>query len=212
MKSLNPLLNRGTLIVIGYALITALILWLTPVERTLGHLIKYVFFHLSLSFASLYGFFLSAILGVIYLITIWRKQERQVVGIYSKEFGRISLVVWAVSVIVSIFAMELAWGEISFTEPLTIFVIVTLALGIGKELIVSDKNYTWIASANILFAIAISVARPNIDKVMHPEDPIGTSDISAYKIMSTSLTIVTFVALVLFVVWYVGHKRKAHLL
>lgn len=205
------LLNRGTFIIIGYSIIAALILWLTPVERTLGHFIKYVFFHLSLSFASLYGFFLSAFLGLIFLIFVWLKKENSAFGIWSKELGRISIVVWALSVIVSIFAMKLAWGEIAFTEPMTIFVIVVLALGIGKELIVSDKNYTTIAIANILFSIAIAFTRPNISKVMHPDDPIGTSDISAYKIMSTSLTIVTFIAIVLFTHWYINHKRQANI-
>ncbi|OEF96982.1 hypothetical protein [Desulfuribacillus alkaliarsenatis] len=206
---MNSLLNRGTLIITIYAVIAGLILWFTPAEKTLGHVIKYVFFHVSLSYAGIYSFYLSAFLGLVYLTLRSMKKDAEVFGYWSLLLGRVTIVVWAVSVAISIYAMQLAWGQIILTEPLTVFVLIVLALVVGKELIIWDKGLKVASVANILIAVVIFFIRPSVGRIMHPDDPIGTSDVSVYKIMSMSLTTLTFVAMILFTYWLVNNRKVA---
>lgn len=223
-----------------YSLFTVLILALTPAEKSLGSFIKYVFFHLSLSWSALYGFFLAAILGLVYIIakgvhrdkqiekltelvdqnqTSFKEKENKLInpeisglyqklGSFSKDLSRVSLVVWFFSVIVSIFAMKMAWGVIHFREPATIFVLLVLAIGIGKELIIADLDLTKSSWANAIFALAIFLARPFIAKDMHPVDPIGESPMTIFKTMSSLLTLVSFLALLAFSYYYYSYKNK----
>lgn len=205
---MNTILNRFSLIpfirvyLVGiYLIVTGLLLWLTPAEKTLGSIIKVVFFHVALSHASLYAFYLSAFAGVITIFLIYKNNDSEsahLANLWSLYIGRVSLFVWAISVIISLWAMELAWGQIDLQEPLTVFVIIVLVLGIGKELVISGARALYVSLANILFAIIITVTRPHIGRIMHPENPIGSSEVSIFKIMSTGLIFVTLITILLY--------------
>lgn len=183
-----------------YLFITSLLLWITPAEKTLGQIIKVVFFHVALSHASLYAFYLSAFAGLIALL-LYRKKESDLVrsaSLWSLHLGRVALFVWGISVIISLWAMELAWGQVDFREPLTVFVIIIMFLGIGKELVISGIRPIYASIANLLFAIIITLTRPNVGRIMHPENPIGSSEVTLFKTLSTGLVLITLVTIVLY--------------
>lgn len=204
----SSMLGQGFLIIAVYSVLIFILLAQIPAERSLGNTIRLVFFHVSLSNASIYAFYLSAFFGLLYLVMHRLNKSSYKLADWSLVLGRVTIVVWAMSVVISILAMQLAWGQIVLTEPLTIYVLIVLALAVGKELIIADRSSSSIAYANILLAIVITVIKPFFGRVMHPENPIGSSDVSIFKVVAPSAVLLSFFAMIIFTKWYINHRLQ----
>ena len=129
------MMNRGTAIILIFLIISAVLLLFAPAEQTLGQWIKLIYFHGTLSYAGLYAFYASALLGFAYLVS-----TRTPLGQWSQEIGLWAVVVWFVSVALSLVSMQVVWGGLYWAEPRTIAAITMLVLGTGKEVIAARSE------------------------------------------------------------------------
>ncbi len=176
--------NSMTLLLL--TLLVAVLLVFAPAEQTLGQALKLVYFHVTLSYAGLFAFYGAGLLGLVYLI-----RPKTVIGLWSRELGSAALLVWAVSVLLSLVSMQVVWGGMFWLEPLTIAAITVLFLAGGKELIVRGTGLRFTAIANAVFAAALYIIRNNLERVMHPENPIAHADNLWLKIFPLLLLLVT---------------------
>ena len=172
--------KRGALIILLFLAVSFVVLSFIPAEQQLGTFIRVIIFHGILSIAGLYTIYASGLLGVLYLATGNKAFAR-----WSRELGLISVVVWLVGTLLSFVSMQVAWGGLMWTEPRTIAAVTMVVLGAGKEYLVRSGGgrlnaFAW---ANIGFAAAVLLIRQTLEFVMHPENPIGTSDSLMIRLM-----------------------------
>ncbi|MBS4032391.1 MAG: hypothetical protein KGZ63_13365 [Clostridiales bacterium] len=197
------MMNRGTAIILIFLVISAVLLWFAPAEQTLGQWIKLIYFHGTLSYAGLYAFYAAALLGLAYLVS-----SHTPLGLWSWEIGLWAVVVWFVSVALSLVSMQVVWGGLFWAEPRTIAAITMLVLGVGKEAIASGGSLKLKSGANIAFAAAVLLIRRNMGMVMHPDNPIGASDSVAVKVFPLLLLILTIVTIIEFSRWRLSQSSN----
>lgn len=166
----------------------ALVLWLSPEDRTLGVRTKLVFFHGALIIVSLLLYAAAGFAALVYLV---RPRERTF---------RTATVAWlaavaanAVSLPTGLYAAQVIWGGILWSEPRVLAnagILFSSLLVAGVGLIsVNRRGIAFLhAAAAVLYAIIIRQA----GRIMHPANPIGRSDSWTIK-----LSFVALLALVL---------------
>jgi len=154
------------------ALGAALILALLPAEKTLGQVIKLVYFHGALSRAGMAGFVASGVAGVIYLV-------RRVPGAlrWSTALATSGWLFWAAHFLVSMPATRLTWGPwIAWGEPRVTMTLQILAAGLVVILVSRLlENSLFTAGADALLGLAVFLMAARTGVLRHPLDPIGSS-------------------------------------
>lgn len=184
---------KGWKIIVIYLVFAAVLLYLAPAEQTLGQWVKLIYFHGMLSYASIYAFYASGVLGAANLLL-----NKPAMGLWSGQLGTISVWAWVVSFLLSLVSMQVAWGGLMWTEPRTLVALFIVVLGIGKEILSYNGGTRLKSAANLVFAVAVVALRLNMGRVMHPENPIGAADSAAIRLFPYILlaaTLLMFVAL-----------------
>jgi hypothetical protein len=194
-------MNRGWKIILLFLAVSVVLLLFSPVEQTLGGKIRLVYFHVTVSMAGLIAIYVAGGLGLAYLAG-----GNKSLGNWSAELGLWSVAVWFVGVILSIFAMQVVWGGLFWTEPLTVAALTVLVLGAGKEYLVRGGSVKLKAAANVGFALAVLLIRSNMTRVMHPVNPITASDSFAIKLFPTLMLLVALAAIFEFTRWRLKYK------
>lgn len=194
-------MNRGWKIVLLFLAASAVLLLFSPVEQTLGGKIRLVYFHVTLSMAGLIAIYAAGALGLGYLAS-----GNKPLGNWSAELGLWSVAVWFVGVVLSIIAMQVIWGGLYWTEPLTVAALTVLVLGAGKEYLVRGGGVKLKAVGNVAFAVAVLIVRSNITRVMHPVNPITASDSPAIKLFPLLMLLIAIAAIFEFTRWRLKYK------
>lgn len=189
-------MNRGWKIILLFLAASAVLLLFSPAEQTLGGKIRLVYFHVTISMAGLISIYVAGGLGLGYLAA-----GKKSLGRWSAELGQWAVAVWFVGVILSIVAMQVVWGGLFWTEPLTVAALTVLVLGAGKEYLVRGGSLRLKALANVGFALAVLLVRSNMTRVMHPINPITASDSLAIKLFPTLMLLVALAAIFEFTRW-----------
>ncbi|MDW7682854.1 MAG: hypothetical protein SCK29_01895 [Bacillota bacterium] len=195
--------NRGAIIILIFLAVNALVLSFIPPVQQLGSWIRLIIFHGILSIAGLYTIYAAGILGVLYLVL-----GNKGFGRWSGELGLISVVVWLVGTLLSFVSMQVAWGGLMWTEPRTIAAVTIVVLGLGKEYLVRSgggKIKTF-AMANLGFAAAVLLIRQTLEFVMHPDNPIGTSDSAVIRLLPMVMLGFTLLAIAQFCRWRLAQR------
>jgi hypothetical protein len=195
--------NRGFYIILLFVAASAILLWFAPAEQVLGQWIKLIYLHVTMSYAGLYTFYLAAIFGMAHLIT-----SRDSPGIWSLELGRSALVLWFISLLLSLVSMQVAWGGLLWREPMTIAAVTILVLGLGKEFISRGGTLKLRSAANIVFAIAVLFIRSNQGRMMHPDNPIRGADSAIIRVLPVILFVLTMAAMFEFIRWRIALRIK----
>ena len=169
MRFLQQLSHRTlALVAAGLWLICIL---LTPPERTLGTVIRWVFVHASLTQAAVYLFVLAAVLAVAYLL------GREAAGPWMKPIAGAALAWWLLGFVISIIPARMAWGVwVDFHEPrtqMTLRVIATALIFLVLIWWIAHPRFT--AMALIIFAILLLFLVRSTSLIRHPANPIGSS-------------------------------------
>ncbi len=194
-------MTRGWKIVLLFLAASAVLLLFSPVEQTLGGKIRLVYFHVTVSMAGLIAIYAAGGLGLAYLAG-----GNKSLGNWSAELGLWSVAVWFVGVILSIIAMQVVWGGLYWTEPLTVAALTVLVLGAGKEYLVRGGDINFRAVANAAFAVAVLLVRSNMTRVMHPVNPITASDSPAIKFFPLLMLLAALAAIFEFTRWRLKYK------
>lgn len=168
----------------------AIVAVLGPPERTLGINARVVYLHGVWVWASMAGFFASAITGAIGLA-----MQRSDLHHWSRALGRTGLVFWATYLPISMWAMQTNWNGLFLAEPrwhmALVFLAGSILLQLGITLIDSPA---WASAANVLYFIALIIALVNTENVMHPPAPILTSNALRIQLFFGFLLLLTLAA------------------
>jgi len=152
------------------ALIVAVTL-LAPTDRVLGEATRMVYVHGAIIRVVLGLFWLSGLLGLIYLFS-----RRPALVQWSQTLQETSLLLWIPYLLSSTIATLQTWGAIAWFEPrwlVTLQISVIAPIAYVVSLVVKKPIVT--AALNALVAITIFILTRNAGLVLHPIDPIATS-------------------------------------
>ncbi len=184
-------------------LIVILVLWFAPLERSLGSTIKYVYLHVALTWCATVGMTLMAVLGIGYVF--WRHEP---LDHWRQIIGWITLSAWFLGIAISAVAAKSAWGAVSWSEPLTIVALLIfvslLAVQLLGLIIYSPITRGLVSIFPIGFLIVLTHQVP---RIIHPDDPINSSDFWPIKLTFYFLFLVCLL-LSVWLVWAIGRGRK----
>lgn len=178
----------------------AVLVWLSPAERSLGDGIKLVYIHVSLIWAAMFVFMGAGALGLFSIFfKNWQLQPWQ------ESAGWVALVWYAVGVAIAMLAAKVNWGAVYWNEPLLLASLRFLA----AALVVQVAKF-WITSARVRGALNAGLAFflmwsiLGTPQVMHPESPIRQSPSTAIQLTFLGMFVLSSSA----AVWCIWHLRK----
>ena len=185
-------------LLIGLCLLLALLLWLSPGERTLGQIVKLVYLHGALVRTAVMLFAISLPVNVVALIN---GQENWLA--WGKALSWAAIGIWLAHTLASMITTYAAWGVfIAWEEPLTRFTF-NLA-GVGLVVLVVTQLVANSRFSALVFSLLAGVVLgllPSLGIVQHPLDPIGSSPSSTIRIFYAAILIITLAIGGLMVVW-----------
>jgi hypothetical protein len=145
---------------------------LAPVDRRIGEATRMVYVHGALIRVVLGAFWLSGVLGVIYL---FNRKPGWVQ--WSQIALETALLLWLPYLVSATIATLQTWGAIAWFEPrwlVTLQISVVAPVAYGVSSVVKKPIVT--AILNALVAAAIFILTRSAGLVLHPIDPIASSD------------------------------------
>lgn len=171
-------------------LLDALLLWAAPAERTLGHMVKLVFFHGALVRSCTLGFLAAGLLALVWLVRRHTALMRWLTAVQQA-----TALVWLLYLLSSMTVTYLAWGElIAWGEPRvrsTIYVTILLAAALAVAELVPAPNVR--ALANLALAAGAVYLIGSTGVIRHPLNPIGSSPSAAIRLSYAGIVLVTTV-------------------
>jgi hypothetical protein len=192
-----------TLPVIGLILLLAAILvWLAPLEQSLGVGIKVVYVHVALIWTGMTGLMLAGVLGLGVLVSgrrTWRAWTQVVGGVATAFF--------AAGMAMSLFAAQANWGAVFWAEPRALAMSRVLAIAIIVAVVnrwpVSDR-LKGLLHVGLAVVLVWSVFTTSL--VLHPQSPIRTSPSLAIQFSFFGLFVLTSLAAVWCVLYLQGRR------
>lgn len=191
-----------------YLAASGVILSLIPPVEQLGDKVRLIIFHGILSISGLTTIYAAGLLALVHLllhlIQAVRKprsktgflRHQDLFGQWSGVIGSYSVAVWLAGTLLSLAAMQIAWGGLMWHEPRTVAALTMVVLGLGKEYLIRGKDAATASAGNVSFAGAVLLIRWTLEFVMHPENPIGRSDSRAIKLLPMLLLMITLAAVI----------------
>lgn len=195
--------NRMGLSLLGVAVAIGIVLLLAPLDRVLGGISRPVYLHGAMVWVALASFTIAGIAGAGHLVT-----GRPVYYRWSQGIERSAILFWAGYLPISALAADLAWNGVFWTEPrwamAAQILIAAVAFQVGGALLVNPR----ISSA--LNAIMAGVAwwlLTHTPLIIHPDNPIGTSNSTGIKLAFAVLVILCGLAALLLARWLQPARR-----
>lgn len=182
----------------------ALTIMFAPEERTLGSGIRSVYVHVGLIWTGLFGFGLTAVLGIGVLLTekpFWRR--------WLSPVSWVALGFYAAGIFMSMVASADNWGHVFLQEPrmaasLNGLAIATIVLVVGSW---QPWPRIWGGmAASIIFVLLWLNLRAQL--VLHPPNPIANSNATPIQLTFLLVTIL-FILLAGWLVWLLRQSAKA---
>ncbi|MEK7439505.1 MAG: hypothetical protein AABZ78_01790, partial [Chloroflexota bacterium] len=154
-----------------------LVLYLAPEEKTMGAGIKSVYAHVALIWTGMLGMLIAGVLGIA--LTIFNRQK---IYAWMMRIGWVTLGVLVLSAIVSIIAQIINWNGIFWDEPRSVVQFQTLAAFIIA--LIASQWLPWLRVRGLVVGVTVVLILTVIriaPLVLHPENPIGTSNSSGIQ-------------------------------
>lgn len=180
------------------------IVWLAPEEQTLGSAIKYVYVHVALTRAGMYGIYLAGILGLVIAIT-----NRAILQQWTQKLTWVAYLLFLAGGIVSLMAERVSWGGIPWSEPRNVTTLNVLTVGIITLILAGWVP--WVRLRGLLYTTLAAYAAwviPRTPLVLHPEDAVGTSTSALIQWTFAGLTALC-VLIGAWMLWYWTRDRVA---
>ena len=180
----------------------AVLVLLAPPERLLGEAIRYVYVHVALTRAGMWGFYLAGILGLIVAASSSSRLQH-----WTQVLAWVSLGLFFAGGIGSIFAQQASWGGLLLEEPRNRSSLSVIAVA----LIVLLLNH-WIPLVRVrgllytLLAAYVAWIIPSTPLVFHPANAVGSSPSATIRASFLALTLLA-AAIGAWFVWYWGRAR-----
>lgn len=181
----------------------AVLVLLAPPERLLGEAIRYVYVHVALTRAGMWGFYLAGILGLVVAASNSSRMQH-----WTQVLAWVSLGLFFAGGIGSIFAQQASWGGLLLEEPRNRSSLSVIAVA----LIVLLLNH-WIPLVRVrgllytLLAAYVAWIIPSTPLVFHPANAVGSSPSTTIRAAFLALTVLA-AAIGAWFVWYWGRARE----
>jgi hypothetical protein len=201
MKRLESKLSW--VLLVGVVITAVFLLYLAPEEKTLGAGIRAVYVHVALIWTGLAGLVVAGLLGLALLLT---GQPR--LAAWLPTVGWVGFAFYAAGVIMSAVASKVNWGNIFWQEPRMMVALNNLAL----TLIVLATNI-WLPWPRLrglfhaLLPLVIVWFTRRAPLVLHPQNPIFSSDALGIQLAFLGLFGLTAVVAA-WIVWWLKSARR----
>jgi hypothetical protein len=175
-----------------------IVLWISPLERTLGAGIKPVYLHVSLTWTGMLLFSLSGLIGIGVVISANDNLVSWLKTIFTLAVG-----FYFVGFLISMVASLVNWGGIPFREPKTLtalnIIVVSGVIWILSNWIHQKRVLGLLSPLPIIFMIwTVGGSR----MVLHPDNPVNSSpDGIRYAFYGM------FILAILLAGWFVAYIR-----
>jgi len=164
------------------------VVFVAPLEKTLGETIRLVYVHAALTRAGMVGFYICGLLGLIIAITNHAKLQS-----WTQTAAWVSFGLFVLGGIFSIFAQQASWGGVPLAEPrvrmsMTMTAIIVIVLLVNEWI-------PWVRVRGLLYvgiAGYIAWILPRTPLVLHPENAGGTSPSTWIRMAFPVLTVLAF--------------------
>ncbi len=164
--------------------------FLAPIEKTIGSNIRLIYVHAAWVWTGKLAFGLSAIVGLLGLVLFTRKKLVHL----SRAIAYTALFFWVTYLPMSLIVMQVNWGGFFFDEPRWrvpfLLGIIAVLLQAGLWVFNNDRM---IVAGNFLFGVALWWQLGGVENILHPDNPIGTSDSTAIMGSYTLILILTII-------------------
>lgn len=196
--------NLAWLLLALIVVAAALIVWLAPAEQTIGQAIKYVYVHVALTRAGMYGFYLAGLLGLAIALTANASWQR-----WTQIVAWVAFILFLAGGIVSLLAEQFTWGGIPWSEPRNVTTLNVIAFAL--VVLIANAWLPWLRIRGLLYTVLagyVAWVIPRTPLVLHPEDPVSTSSSAAIQWTFMGLTLLALL-LGIWLVWYwIGSSRE----
>jgi hypothetical protein len=192
------------LVPVGIAIAFAAIVFLAPAEKTLGETIRFVYVHVALTRAGMYGFYIAGLLGILVAVS-----GRARLGEWTGLIAWVAFGLFLAGGLASLFAQQRSWGGMLLAEPRNQTTLSVLAVGV-IVLIVAGW-IPWLRVRGLLYvglAGYVAWIIPRTPLVLHPANAAGSSTSPAIRLAFPLLTGLAFL-FGAWLVWYLGVRRTA---
>jgi hypothetical protein len=199
MFSQNNRYLRWLVLILLLALFIAVV-FLAPLEKTLGETIRLVYVHAAFTRAGMLGFYLCGVLGLVIVVTDNARLQS-----WTQLAAWVSFALFVLGGIFSVFAQQASWGGVPFAEP-RVRMSMTMTAVIVIILLVNEW-IPWIRVRGLLYvAIAWYIAwvLPRTPLVLHPENAGGTSPSTWIRLAFPALTALAM----LLGLWFVMYLKR----
>ncbi len=181
---------KGWLFWAGLVLFGALIVTVSPAERTLGNGIKVVYVHVTLTWAGMFAYLVAGTLGLAGLAV-----GREKLAGWCRTVSWVAWAWFAAGLLMSLWASKVNWGAVHWTEPR--FLAGLQFLGVALLLQLAIPHLPSRRLQGLIFALLAFYMMWRIlgtPLVLHPESPIRASESLGIKLSFLSLFLLNLVA------------------
>ena len=161
-------------------------------EKTLGTTMLYIYLHVSLVWAGTSAIVTMAIFGLISAI-----QPKLHINLI-RNLGWLAMIFYSIGLLISGLAAWLAWGRVFWSEPIyaaSAKILVFILLIQILSLVLNKSR--WLGLIYLTPAVYMVKMMFTLPKVMHPDNPIGSSMSWSIRLTFYALTVI----FCLFIIW-----------
>lgn len=166
----------------------ALLLWLSPAERTLGQTVKLVYLHGALVQTAVFVFAASLPVNLAALV-------KDTAGwvTWGKALAWTATAVWLAHTLASMVTTYAAWGLfIAWYEPRTRFTFILAGVAVLVVLVAYLVDHSRFSAAAFVVLAGLALALlPRLGFIQHPLDPIGQSSSTAIRAFYIAMLVVS---------------------
>jgi hypothetical protein len=176
---------------------------LAPPEKSLGEAIRYVYVHVALTRAGMWGFYLAGMLGIVLVLIASDRLQY-----WTQVLTWVAFALFFAGGIGSIFAQQVSWGGLLLEEPRNRSSLGVMAVAL--IVLVINNWIPWVRVRGLLYvALAAYVVWtiPRTPLVFHPANAVGSSPSTAIRWAFLILTLLACLIGAWFT-WYFGRSRQ----
>ena len=179
------------------------VLLLAPPEATLGEGIRTVYLHVGLIWTGMAGFVAAAFIGALIL---WRPLPNWLSWLETVSW--VAFGFYTAGVLMSMVASWDNWGAVFMQEPRMSAAVNSLAVAIIVLIISSWSPWPRVRGGlQILLLIVIFWLTYSAPKILHPSNPIWSSDSLGIQLAFLSLFLL-FAGAASYLAWHLYHRRR----
>ncbi len=175
--------------------VTAVLLLIAPEEATLGSGIRSVYVHVALIWVGLAGFVIAGLLGVGLLVT-----GKATIYPWLRTIGWIGVAFFAAGLAMSAVSSKVNWGAVFWQEPRMRSSSTSLAIAV--IVMVAMEWFPWLRVRGVMMTavpIIFYWLTARTELVLHPANPILTSDSVGIQVTFVGLFVLVGLAAALLV-------------